>query len=153
MYDNIGAKIKSLAIAVFIIEAVASVAWGIYLLDSDKNDLSIRGLVFMIAGPFIAWISSWVLYGFGELIEKVSGIELNTRENGSNHKLDTYDDLEAETTDDYDTELFDETTYLSDQEAGNNPNTYLKDYWICGRCGWHNFNKQSECWKCSNPKE
>jgi hypothetical protein len=37
------------------------------------------GLLVMVVGPIIAWVSSWLLYGFGELIDKASDIERNTR--------------------------------------------------------------------------
>lgn len=32
-----------------------------------------------LLGPVIAWVSSWLLYGFGELIDKTCEIEYNTR--------------------------------------------------------------------------
>ena len=37
MYDNIGGKIKSLAKAVFIVEAIAAVIAGIALMASDDD--------------------------------------------------------------------------------------------------------------------
>ena len=33
----------------------------------------------MIIGPLVAWISSWMLYAFGELVEKTIDNENNTR--------------------------------------------------------------------------
>ena len=78
MYDNIGGKIKGLAKAVFIVEAIAAVIAGIALLAID-DDLILFGVLTLILGPAVAWVSSWLLYGFGELIDRVSEIAKNTR--------------------------------------------------------------------------
>ena len=67
-YENIGDKIKGLAQMAFVVEAIAAVIAGIALMISDE-DLILYGLLVLIAGPIIAWVSSWLLYGFGQLIE------------------------------------------------------------------------------------
>ena len=68
MYDNIGGKIKGLAKATFIVGAIAAVITGIALMASDEDMIPV-GLLVMVVGPIVAWVSSWLLYGFGELIE------------------------------------------------------------------------------------
>ena len=78
MYDNIGGKIKGLAKATFIVEAIAAVIAGIALLASEVDDLILPGILSIIVGPLIAWASSWCLYGFGELIDKACEIARNT---------------------------------------------------------------------------
>ena len=78
MYNNIGGKIKILALVMAIIQAAGSVIAGIALM-ADDDDLIPVGLLLWIVGPLFAWVSSWLLYGFGELIAKVTAIELNTR--------------------------------------------------------------------------
>ena len=78
MYDNIGGKIKGLAKASFIVATIAEVITGIALMAADE-DLILYGLLVMVVGPIVAWVSSWLLYGFGELINKASDIERNTR--------------------------------------------------------------------------
>lgn len=77
MYDNIGGKIKGLAKATFIVEAIAAVITGIAFMAMD-DDLAPVGLLVMILGPIVAWVSSWLLYGFGELIDKTCDIARNT---------------------------------------------------------------------------
>lgn len=67
-YENIGNKIKGLAQMAFVVEAIAAVITGIALMASDE-DMILYGLLVLIAGPIIAWVSSWLLYGFGQLIE------------------------------------------------------------------------------------
>lgn len=101
MYDNISNKIKGLANAIFIIEAILSFVLGIILLSNEEL---LYGFLTLAIGPLIAWISSWVLYGFGELIEKVSAIEQNTR-NLDKSNISKYNDLV--TGNDADTKLTD----------------------------------------------
>ncbi len=83
MYSNIGGKIKVLAIVLFVIEAVLSVfsAFGMVIFAIGEGELGMFLLSFLICflGPVIAWVASWVLYGFGELIAKATDIANNTR--------------------------------------------------------------------------
>ena len=69
MYDNIGSKIKGLAKGTFIVETLAAVITGI-ILWTDGDEL--WGPLVLFCGPIVAWISSWLLYGFGELICETS---------------------------------------------------------------------------------
>ena len=66
MYDNIGGKIKSWAVWIFIVEAIAAIIGGIALI---ANDNGLVGFLTIVFGPIAAWVSSWLLYGFGQLIE------------------------------------------------------------------------------------
>ena len=85
MYGNIGGKIKGLAKAFFIVEAIVAVIAGIALMASDEN-LIFFGVLSLILGPVVAWVSSWLLYGFGELIDNTRDIERNTRSNERSSK-------------------------------------------------------------------
>ena len=76
MYDNIGEKIKGLAKVMFIVEAIAAVIGGIVLLGYEFLAI---GWLTLFLGPVVAWISSWLLYGFGELIDNVCTIAANTK--------------------------------------------------------------------------
>ena len=78
MYDKIGGKIKGLAKAMFIVVTIPAVIVGIAIL-AIYEELMLYGLLILILGPIIAWVSSFALYGFGELIEKVCEIATNTR--------------------------------------------------------------------------
>ena len=69
MYDNIGSKIKGLSVTVAVVTAIACIITGIVLMCSG-DALFISGLLIAVIGSFSAWISSWLLYGFGELIEQ-----------------------------------------------------------------------------------
>ena len=67
-YENIGNKIKSLAMTLFFVEAIAEIVTGFALMIADE-DLIFYGFLIIVIGPIVAWVSSWLLYGFGQLIE------------------------------------------------------------------------------------
>ena len=75
MYNNVGTKIKYMAIILLVIEIIASVIVGFLMIDISE------GLTFaiMIGGPLVACASYLLIYGFGELIDKVCDIERNIR--------------------------------------------------------------------------
>ena len=70
-YDNIGEKIKSWAKWIAIVESVLSVIGGILVMVNEiggGDSWLLMGPLLMILGPMIAWVSSWLLYGFGEIV-------------------------------------------------------------------------------------
>ena len=81
MYDNIGKKLKGFAKTIFAICLIASVIGGIAIMAID-GDLAIIGIIVMAVGILVSWISTWFLYGFGEIVDKVCDIEKNTRNGG-----------------------------------------------------------------------
>ena len=85
MYDNIGKKIKGLATVIFILEALAALISGIAFMAIDDYMIWL-GVLIIIIGPVFAWISSWLLYGFGELIDKTADIARNTGGSGMKSK-------------------------------------------------------------------
>ena len=70
MFENIGGKIKTLAKVFCALGIVVSVISGVLLFSYDF----FIGLITLVLGSVGAWISSFCLYGFGELIEKVTDI-------------------------------------------------------------------------------
>ena len=83
-YDNIGEKIKSWAKWIAIVESVLSVIGGILVMANEVDLIGADSWVFMgpllmILGPITAWVSSWLLYGFGELISTTSSNNLFLR--------------------------------------------------------------------------
>lgn len=85
MFTNIGGKIKLTAKIACWISMVASFVGGIILLIYSiveaEDELIIVGLIVPLVAPFLCWIGSFVMYGFGELIEKTTEIAENTRNN------------------------------------------------------------------------
>ena len=68
MFDNIGGKIKTLAQVITWIGILASIISGIAIMTID-DEMIFVGLMVMIFGALSSWVSSFVLYGFGQLVE------------------------------------------------------------------------------------
>ena len=67
MFDNVGSKIKGLASFFCWGGIIASIIGGIILIGLDE-DLIFAGIAVIVIGSLLSWISSFVLYGFGELV-------------------------------------------------------------------------------------
>jgi hypothetical protein len=83
MFDNIGGKIKGLAKVTAWLGIIASVIYGIVLISQSNryyngSALVITGVIVMAAGSLGSWISSFLLYGFGELIDQATQVAINT---------------------------------------------------------------------------
>jgi len=65
MFTNIGKKIKTLAKVITWVFIVFSVILGICMFSFNVP----VGILFMVFGSVVAWVGSFILYGFGELID------------------------------------------------------------------------------------
>ena len=78
LYENIGTKVKYLAIGLFLFEAIGAIIIGIVMIfdqaEADYTNL-IVGILVAIIGPIIALLSSWILYAFGELVADVHAVK------------------------------------------------------------------------------
>ncbi len=78
MFDNIGGKLKITAKLFMAVGTLGSIAAAIYL--TVKEMVQIWCAVALVIGvPLICWFLAALLYGFGELIEKMTEIAANTR--------------------------------------------------------------------------
>lgn len=77
MYNNIGTKIKTMAKVFFAFTTPASVLLAIILMI-DSVEVYWWHLFILIGAPCIALISAWLMYGFGEAVDKLCEIEKNT---------------------------------------------------------------------------
>jgi len=92
LYENVGEKIKVLAVVLFAIESIGIVLVGIFKIFTNLEEIIIWLLIIAL-GIVVACIFSWLLYAFGELVEKTCENEANTRkivnllQNNLNNKL------------------------------------------------------------------
>ena len=83
MFDNIGGKIKGLAKFITVFGIIVSVIVGACILDAAskmyphdmKGVETIPGFTVMVVGSVISWLSSLVLYAFGQLVESAKNLE------------------------------------------------------------------------------
>ena len=68
MFENPGGKIKGLAVASVVVEALGSFIMGIVLWE----DLEALALLIMLGGILVAYATALLLYGFGELVESTA---------------------------------------------------------------------------------
>ena len=79
-YTDIGKKIKSWAKTIFAVEAIMFVLGAIIMLFAAEDGWVIfAAIITAIVGPIIAWVSSWIMYAFGELVDKTASNERNTQ--------------------------------------------------------------------------
>lgn len=77
MFSNIGGKIKKLAIILCILGMIGSIVYAIICFTSSNRyqDLTLTGVLILVLGCLTSWISSFFVYGFGELIERTVSID------------------------------------------------------------------------------
>lgn len=68
MFDNIGGKIKILAQVLCWIGIIASVSFG-FVFVVEGYYTAFGAILMMVLGSLGSWIGSFVLYGFGQLVE------------------------------------------------------------------------------------
>ncbi len=89
MFVDIGKKIKGVARTTANVEIIISIIIGILVFVctvafGDVEELWVGillAIIIVIIGCAVAWSSAYLLYGFGELIDKTCDIEKNTRGN------------------------------------------------------------------------
>lgn len=80
MFDNISDKMKSAATALAILGIIGSIIIGIIMIQEAKDSYypsamgTLGGWLVMIVGSLSSWVSSFTLYGFGQLIENTDAI-------------------------------------------------------------------------------
>ena len=148
-YNNIGGKVKGLAKWTFIIGAVWAVITGARLLSDE--DLMLYGLLVLICGPIVAWVSSWILYAFGELVEKTCDNANNTKnilkhikekskEPDNEYRKNNYSTV-------YDTASSFEGTTTEPLKPATHTLTE-KNTIICSRCKLEQPSSRKVCWNC-----
>ena len=79
MSDNIGGKIKGLAIVICIFYLILSAACGVIFMITS-SDLLLFGVFILVAGILLSVLLYWLLYGFGQLIES-NNVQVNELRN------------------------------------------------------------------------
>lgn len=125
MFENIGGKIKKFAQIMCWIGMGASALAGVLLLFGPAWWL---GIIIAVVGCFVSWIGSFLLFGFGQLIEDTSAIRRTLSNDG----------VQATNA---------SPSPLSGQSSVGSVNAKAVNGWVC-TCGWVNENSQTYCFRC-----
>ncbi len=69
LYENIGKKIKTWAKWIFIVEAISAIVTGFVFLIDIGFEYGWWSLFIIIFGPIVAFISTWILYAYGQIAD------------------------------------------------------------------------------------
>ncbi len=139
-FDNIGGKIKNLAkwscwITILLTWIAAPIAFFVLVSDEWTAEFCWIPLVGAIVGPVLVWVESWVLYAFGEFVEKTADNENNTRQ--------ILKKLNEKSTDA-------SITFIKNKEYSNKttntPQTASTHKWLCDGC--KKMRTQTPCEHC-----
>lgn len=135
MFDNIGEKIKELALSIFVIEIIATVISGIVMIASGGDGLIIGGIVVIIVGIAASYLSVILIYAFGELVENSSVIANYIYEqNDANGRAPVV------------TGGADHAPGVFLTEAVGTPGHKIEpEFWRCPRCGKSNHKTTGTC--------
>lgn len=80
LFRNAGAKLKVLAIVVFVMAIIGGLISGISLIAMGADSyfgggfLITAGIIMILVSPLFGWLNAIMLYAFGELCENVNDI-------------------------------------------------------------------------------
>lgn len=173
MFDDIGNKIKSVAVVttwvgifLSIIEGIITFFCGIIYFD-DAGYLLIAGPVSAVIGCIAAWLGSLVLYGFGQLIvntdkpQKEASVEESVRNLNIQAAFVTRKPPVAAPSSASHNWRCSTCGKMISQDpcpfctnAENQALEIIQDdtNWICPRCGKKNPNERPNCWSCGFKK-
>ena len=86
LFNNIGRKIKALAKFLFFFGFIGMLLAGFIMLANNRGSsfAFLTSIMFML---LIIWISAYILYAFGELVEKICNIDANIKALSNNCKI------------------------------------------------------------------
>lgn len=75
MFENIGDKIKALAkictVVGIVLSCILGIATIVISIEYEIGDLAFVGIVIMGLGGLLSWVSSFIIYAFGEVVDSV----------------------------------------------------------------------------------
>ena len=100
MYNNIGSKVKGLAIFVLVIGAIGSLVSAIVMWATDNVA---AGFGVLIGGCLSAWVGSWVVYCIGdtnvkttELLQKINSVSNRSEKRDPSETIEIKSDKRPE---------------------------------------------------------
>lgn len=147
MFDNIGGKIKNLAMVVAWVGIIGFVVAGISMMALDA---AVVGLFVAGFGALFSWVGSFALYGFGELIENSKVIAYNLE------KMNTHKSPNAKSVKQVKsmpTNGSKQTNTATGQRVSEiEESSETEETWTCEKCGLVQPVSWDVCWECGAEK-
>ncbi len=146
MFNNIGKKIKVTAVVVTILGFISSAIWGITAIAANTyhNPTTLTGILIIVLGSLGSWLGSFVLYGFGQLIEDMGDCKqylLTLTSCNSGLSSASHSAAPVNTTVLHNS--IDTLTNRSTNQASS-----VSYPWICDKCGARNAASAGTCRDC-----
>lgn len=147
MYQNIGEKIKFYAIGIAVFGIITCVIIGIAII---RTEAPMSGLAVIVFGSLGAWIASWFLYGYGELIETVSDIASELVYIRQNHQQSSEVQEQNRAVGHIQNKM---SKPMNLHEIARKKEAEVKEEkWICPKCGDKNNIGKMQCTSCGHYK-
>ena len=83
LFTNIGKIIMAVSKIFFVLLTIGGVITGIVFMSWGYEEAILLGIGTVIASPFVAYLSTILLYGFGKLVDSAEKIEKKMTVNGT----------------------------------------------------------------------
>lgn len=142
---NVGKTIKSAAGWVFAVECFLSIFGGIWLIVYgifDDAETVGYGLLSLVVGPFVAWLSALILYGFGEIVDTAI---VNRQEEKVKYVAPPAPKPQPRSPH--------KPVVPQAPVPPKDPRAFsVEDYWVCSLCDNKNLKSRKTCWGCDAPR-
>lgn len=143
MFENIGGKIKMLAKILTALGCFASLVIGLAMGAKTGENGALLFLFIILIGCLVSWLSSFILYGFGQLVENSDILAKHYKNQSEKHN-----DISA--TDAAERHQWHCKEQSKNQSAISASDTVIKHKWRCDVCG--NMTSEEICPTCNNQK-
>ena len=162
MFKNIGGKIKGLATVICWIGIIISIIVGIVFFieagnagRSRRTTAIITGVGTIVGGSLVSWIGSFLLYGFGQLVENSDKVAKSNEELIKLKRTDITNLRSLESQIKSQESKPKEPPIKKQEEKPFDYDTPKEGDWICPNCGQRNRAYIASCINClsSQPKQ
>ena len=146
MFDNIGGKIKTLAVVTCGLGIIASIigAFALWIQSSDYNPTAFSGVLVLVLGSLASWICSSFTYGFGELIENSETLHADN--------LKIQELLKTQKVESAGSTPVVHPVRISKSHFANSAPATSNDLWECPQCGMKNSKYDDRCIDCGSKR-
>ena len=139
MFNNISGKLKVWAIITVIIGNISAIISGVSLISQGEG-FGIIGIVIMFAGILSSWLTAWILFGLGDLIDTTDAIYSKVNKNTYNiEHISKNVEIILDRTKEPNIDIIEDAVEVLQSDNGKI---------VCPKCGFEQDLNRKCCWKC-----